>query len=69
MPDFIVLQTTTPPGVQKVWTELARPSAKDAASAFAAAPTGMATGDYLVLPLAEQFTASVKTTVTTSAKG
>lgn len=63
MPEFIVLHTDTPDGVQKQWTELGRFAAEDAGAAFQAAGAP-GTGSYLVLSLAAQFTATVQTTVT-----
>jgi hypothetical protein len=64
VPDFIVLQTASPAGTQRVWTELFRGPADEPGEAFVAGAPSMAPGDYLVLSLEEQFTATVQITVT-----
>jgi hypothetical protein len=68
VPDFIVLQTTSPDGIQKVWTELGRPTTDDAATAFQSVKAPLVTAEYLVLDLTESFTASIQTTITTRDK-
>lgn len=62
MPEFIVLRTTSATGAQKVWTEIARPVAKDAASAFQSI-SPLEAGTYLILPTSGAFSATVTTTV------
>jgi hypothetical protein len=62
VPDFIVLHTTSATGSQRVWVELGRFTVAKPAMAFRAVGPPEP-GEYLVLPVERQFTASVKTTV------